>query len=128
LSGALQGIGCQGRVLNQEGIADMKKMCCKYKKEWDNMNKVDELRDLLSANVSKVTELLNKKEKDEEKKKCPVGLIFAIIGIVAVVAAAAYGLYRFFAPDYLEDFEDDFDDDFEDDFFDEDDDEDEEEN
>lgn len=37
------------------------------------MNKVDELRDLLSANVSKVTELLNKKEKDNEKKKCPVG-------------------------------------------------------
>ena len=45
------------------------------------------------------------------------------IGIVVVVAAAAYGLYRFFAPDYLEDFEDDFDDDFEDDFFDEDDEE-----
>lgn len=47
----------------------------------------------------------------EEKKKSKAGLIFAIIGIVVVVAAAAYGLYRFFAPDYLEDFEDDFDDD-----------------
>ena len=35
-----------------------------------------------------------------------------------VVAAAAYGLYRFFAPDYLEDFEDDLDDEFEEDFFD----------
>ena len=57
----------------------------------------------------------------EEKKKSKAGLIFAIIGIVVVVAAAAYGLYRFFAPDYLEDFEDDFDDDFEDDFFEEDD-------
>ena len=56
-------------------------------------------------------------------QKSKAGLIFAIIGIVVVVAAAAYGLYRFFAPDYLEDFEDDFDDDFEDDFFDEDDEE-----
>lgn len=50
-------------------------------------------------------------------------MIFAIIGAVAVVAAAVYGLYRFFAPDYLEDFEDDFEEDFEDDFFDEDDEE-----
>ena len=38
-------------------------------------------------------------------------------GIVAAVAAIAYGVYRFFTPDYLEDFEDDFDDDFDDDFF-----------
>ena len=42
----------------------------------------------------------------------------AIIGVVAAVAAIAYGVYRFFTPDYLEDFEDDFDDDFDDDFFD----------
>ena len=86
------------------------------------MEKMEELKNLLTANVNKVTELLHKKEKEEimeEKKKSKAGLIFAIIGI----AAAAYGLYRFFAPDYLEDFEDDFDDDFEDDFFDEDDEE-----
>ena len=37
--------------------------------------------------------------------------------VVAAVAAIAYGVYRFFTPDYLEDFEDDFDDDFDDDFF-----------
>ena len=43
----------------------------------------------------------------------------AIIGAVAAVAAIAYGVYRFFTPDYLEDFEDDFDDDFDDDFFEE---------
>nr|WP_330420342.1 hypothetical protein [Roseburia sp. AF25-25LB] len=82
------------------------------------MEKMEELKNLLTANVNKVTELLHKKEKEEimeEKKKSKAGLIFAIIGIVVVVAAAAYGLYRFFAPDYLEDFEDDFDDDFEDD-------------
>ena len=31
-----------------------------------------------------------------------------------------YAVYRFFAPDYLEDFEDDFDDEMDEDFFDED--------
>ena len=40
-----------------------------------------------------------------------------ILIIIAAVAAAVYGIYRFFAPDYLEDFEDDFEDDFDDDFF-----------
>ena len=40
-----------------------------------------------------------------------------MIGIVVAIAAAAYGIYRFFTPDYLDDFEDDFDDDFDDDFF-----------
>ena len=110
------------------------KNCCWHKKEWSEMEKMEELgknpiivtSPILTANVNKVTELLHKKEKEEimeEKKKSKAGLIFAIIGIVVVVAAAAYGLYRFFAPDYLEDFEDDFDDDFEDDFFDEDDEE-----
>ena len=45
-----------------------------------------------------------------------------MIGVIAAIAAAAYGIYRFFAPDYLDDFEDDFDDLDEDDFFDDDDD------
>ena len=40
-----------------------------------------------------------------------------VIGIIVAVAAAAYGIYRFFTPDYLDDFEDDFEDGFEDDFF-----------
>ena len=44
-------------------------------------------------------------------------IIFAVIGIIVAVAAAAYGIYRFFTPDYLDDFEDDFEDGFEDDFF-----------
>ena len=43
----------------------------------------------------------------------------AVVGIVAAVAGIAYAVYRFFAPDYLEDFEDDFDDEMDEDFFDE---------
>ena len=66
--------------------------------------------------MTKLNELLNRKE-EEEKTASKVVWIFAIIGIVAALAAAIYGLYRFFAPDYLEDFEDDFEDDFDDDFF-----------
>ena len=81
------------------------------------MNKIEELQNLLATNISKVSELINKKEA-EEKKGPKAKTVFAIIGIIVVVAAAAYGLYRFFAPDYLEDFEDDLDDEFEEDFFD----------
>ncbi len=80
------------------------------------MNRLDELHGLLSENVAKVGDLL-KKEDEAEKKKSKAVWIFAALGIIAVTAAAIYGLYRFFAPDYLEDFEDDFDDDFDDDFF-----------
>lgn len=66
-----------------------------------NMNK---LEDLLTS--------LNKKE--DEKQKNAVLWALAIIGAVAAVAGIAYAVYRFFAPDYLEDFDDDFDDYFED--------------
>lgn len=75
------------------------------------MNKMEDL-----INMTKLNELLNKKEA-EEKKTSKVVWIFAIVGIVAAVAAAVYGVYRFFTPDYLEDFEDDFEDDYDDDDF-----------
>jgi len=55
--------------------------------------------------------------KEDEKQKNTVLWALAIIGTIAAVAAIAYGVYRYFTPDYLEDFEDDFDDDF-DDYFD----------
>lgn len=74
------------------------------------MNKFEEL-----MTATKLNELLNKKEEDEQGKKVLWGL--AIIGAVAAVAAIAYAVYRFFTPDYLEDFDEDFDDDFDDDFF-----------
>ncbi len=79
------------------------------------MNKVDDF-----LTMSKWNDLLKKKEDDEEKKATNVVWIFAIVGIVVAMIAAAYGIYRFFKPDYLEDFEDDFEDEFEDDFFDDD--------
>ena len=77
----------------------------------------DKLEELIAA--SRLNELLNKKEADEEKKKsnCVIAVL-AVIGAVAAVAAIAYAVYRYFTPDYLEDFDDD---DFEDDDFEEDD-------
>ena len=68
------------------------------------MNKLDELKDLITA--------LQKKE--EEKQKNTVLLVLAVLGAVAAVAGIAYAVYRYFTPDYLDDFEDDFDDDFDD--------------
>ena len=53
------------------------------------MNKMDELKELLNANVVKVNELLNKKEAEEEKKKSKV---LAIVGGIAVIAGIAYAV------------------------------------
>lgn len=77
------------------------------------MNKFE---DLIAE--TKLKELLNKKE-DEEQKKCFI-MVLAIIGAVAAIAAIAYAVYRFVTPDYLEDFEDDFEDEFDDYFSEED--------
>ena len=68
-------------------------------------NKVEEL---LSA--AKIGDLLHRQEKTEKSHKWVK--VLAIIGGVTAIAAIAYGIYRFFAPDYLDDFEDDLDDDF----------------
>ena len=74
------------------------------------MNRVEEI-----INNMKVAELLNKKE---DKKVPAVVVILAVVGFIALIAGIAYAVYRFFAPDYLEDFEDEFEDEFDDeDFF-----------
>lgn len=83
---------------------------CKYK--------IEDLVNAAKANEFGLNELLHKKEEEPKKEKNTWLWVLAIIGVVAAIAAVAYGVYRFFTPDYLEDFEDDFDDDFDDDFFD----------
>lgn len=75
------------------------------------MNKFEEL-----MNAIKLNELMNKKD---EKKKCTLLWVFAIIGALATIAAIAYGVYKHFTPDYLEDFEEDEYDDYDDEDFEE---------
>lgn len=69
--------------------------------------------------MSKIDELLEivKSDKKDDKKKCPLFWILAIIGGVVAVAAIAYAVYRYFSAEVEDDLEDDFDDDFDDDFF-----------
>jgi len=74
------------------------------------MNKFEEL-----IAATKLGELINKKEDEAQWKK--VLWVLAIIGAIAAIAGIAYAVYRFFAPDYLEDFDEDFEDEFDDDFF-----------
>lgn len=83
------------------------------------MSKVEELlKDNKLAeklSMAKLNDLLKKEAEDKKPSKAVI--IFAIIGVLVAVAAAAYGIYRFFTPDYLDDFDDEYDDEFDDDFF-----------
>ena len=76
----------------------------------NNLNLNEKIEDLLAA----------LKKKEDEKEKNTVLWVLAIIGAVAAVAGIAFAVYRFLAPDYLEEFEEDFDHDFDDYFEDED--------
>lgn len=76
---------------------------------------MERIEEMVSA--TKLNEILRKRDDDKIKKT--ILWILAIVGTVAAIAAIAYGVYRYFAPDYLEDFEEDFEDDFEDDYFEE---------
>ena len=100
----------------------------KLEKERNTMNKVEDfinttkLNDLLNKkeeliNMTKLNELLNKKEAEEKKTSKVVWIFCNHRYYLQQFAAAVYGVYRFFTPDYLEDFEDDFEDDYDDDFF-----------
>lgn len=76
---------------------------------------MERIEEMVSA--TKLNEILRKRDDDKIKKT--ILWILAIVGAVAAIAVIAYGVYRYFAPDYLEDFEEDFEDDFEDDYFEE---------
>jgi len=68
-----------------------------------NMKKLDEL----IASNTKLAELLGRKVVPQ-KKTHPVVWIFAILGILATIAAVAYAVYRYLNPEYFDDL--DFDD------------------
>ena len=77
---------------------------------------MEKLSDLLE--MAKVSDIITKKEKEANK----IVWALAIIGAIAAVAGIAFSVYKYLAPDYMDDFDEDFDDDFDDDFFDEEDD------
>ena len=90
------------------------------------MSKVEELlKDNKLAEKLSMAKLNDLLKKDQEGQQ-PAGTvnIFENIGVLVAVAAAAYGIYRFFTPDYLDDFDDEYDDEFDDDFFEDEDDDD----
>ena len=86
---------------------------------------VDGLGHNLKSVKKNVNELINREEESKmrEQKRDPILWALAIIGVIAAVAAIAYGVYRYFTPDYFEDYDDDYDDRFDDDFFDDEEDE-----
>ena len=68
------------------------------------MSKVEDI--LASTKVGDVLDAakLNKflkRQEEEEKKPSKFVIVFAVIGIVVAVAAAIYGIYRFFTPESL---------------------------
>ncbi|NLL93365.1 MAG: DUF4366 domain-containing protein [Clostridiales bacterium] len=76
------------------------------------MNKVEEL-----IAASKIGELMNRKQHEEEKK-CKMVWIIAIVAAVAAVAGIGFALYKYFSSKCYDEFEDDFEyDEFDDDFF-----------
>lgn len=68
------------------------------------------IKELLSE--LKFRELLHRKS-DNAKKSNPYIIVLVVIGAIALIAAIAYAVYYFIAPDKLVDFEDDMDDDAE---------------
>ena len=74
---------------------------------------MEKLSDLLE--MAKVSDIITKKEKEDNK----IVWALAIIGAIAAVAGIAFAVYKYLAPDYMDDFDEDFDEDF-DDYFDDD--------
>ena len=63
---------------------------------------MEKLSDLLE--MAKVSDIITKKEKEDNK----IVWVLAIIGAIAAVAGIAFAVYKYLAPDYMDDFDDDF--------------------
>ena len=72
------------------------------------MKNIDDIQSL-----AKFTNIIRKDEQKSAVKK-----VIVAAGVLAVIAAVAFCIYKFFAPDYMDDFDDKFEDDFDDNFFD----------
>ena len=53
------------------------------------------------------------KSKAGDRQKSLLQSALTVIGVIAVISVVLYAIYRFFAPDYLDEFEEEFDEDFE---------------
>ncbi len=92
-------------------------------KKWDDVAEFLQDKNVVSDDILKKYFSKNEAKTENEKKGNTVLWFFAVIGVIAAVAAIAYAVYRYMTPDYLDDFDDDFADDLEDDFFDDEEDE-----
>ena len=64
-------------------------------------------------NKDKLDEILSAiKRRDDSHRKNKILWVLAVIGTIAAVVGIAYAVYRFFAPDYLDEFEEDDDEDY----------------
>lgn len=70
-----------------------------------NMKKISDIYELFGNTPVEVVE-----EEPVKKSGNKVLKVFAVVGVIVAVVGAAFALYRYFKPDYLEDYEDDFED------------------
>lgn len=73
------------------------------------MKKIEDIKDIID--IAKLRELLVKEEPapEPEPKKNPVAVVFTVIGIIAAVLVAAYGIFMLIENLFLdyEDFDED---------------------
>ena len=67
------------------------------------MSGMEKLSDLLE--MAKVSDIIARKKEKEDNK---IVWALAIIGAIAAVAGIAFAVYKYLAPDYMDDFDDDF--------------------
>ena len=83
-----------------------------YKRKTESEIKISEIEKKALDKKMSYGQYVAMLEEEKKKGKNVLLCIFAVVGVIVVVAAICYGVYRYLVPDYLEDFDDDFDDDF----------------